>query len=164
MIRPKHSNRRTKRVNPDFYMDLWVQVRSYRILLRCGVMKSVLKRGNRPIKQGITPSIRQVCAELAARGGFMSAVGGNVEALARANIKRRNRKWVLLETPTCFAKTPAHSRTIFLNHRLVSAETLRARYQEANRIASADRRVWLFWRQVCRQVTDDRVKSLRPVK
>ena len=146
----KRSNRRQKRVHPDFYMELWILIRSYRILLRTGVIKSVLKRGNPPIKKGKTPSIRQVCTELAARGGFMSAVGGNVEAVAKENALRRTQKWVLFENPRS-AKTTASSRPIFLNHRLENADTLRARYQEANKIVSSDRRTWHFWRNICRQ-------------
>lgn len=163
----KKSNRRQKRIHPDFHMELWIAVPSYRILLRTGLIKSVLNRGNPPIKEGKTPSIRQVCTELAARGGFVSAVGGNVDAIAQANALRRTQKWVLLENPTRSAKTPTSSGSIFLNHRLTSAETLRVRYQEANRIVSADRKAWLFWRNVCRQRLGYQFKPLpqgKPLK
>jgi len=147
----KETKRRQSQKHPDFPMELWILVRSYRILLRTGVIKTVLKKRKPPIKKGKTPSIRQVCDELAERGGYASVVGGKALRLAEANAKRRTGKWSRIEATKRSEEFPPPLGTIFVNHLLTNPETLRARYQEANQIASNDRRVWLFWRNVCRQ-------------
>jgi hypothetical protein len=124
-------------VPPDIRAEVWIAVRLHRIRARIGT--------------GKTPTVRQACHELAAQGGIISAVGGNVEALARASAQRKKR-WQQFEIDsTGSTLTPNRTGTIFVSHRITSPGTLQARYSEADKIASADHRVRFAWMNVCRQ-------------
>jgi hypothetical protein len=124
-------------VPPDLRADVWIAVRLHRIRAR--------------IDTGKTPSVRQACAELAAQGGVISAVGGNLEALAGENAQRKKR-WLQFDIDsTGSSLTPNAAGTIFASHSITSPGTLQARYSEADKIARADRRVRLVWMNICRQ-------------
>jgi hypothetical protein len=123
--------------HPDFHAEVWITIRLYRICAR--------------VRTGKTPSVRQACDELAARGGIISAVGGTVEALAAANAQR-NKRWPRFEIDsTGAALTPSAMGPIFSSHSINNAGTLQARYSEANQVARSDRRVRLTWMNLCRQ-------------
>ncbi|MBR0797630.1 hypothetical protein JQ615_19785 [Bradyrhizobium jicamae] len=111
---------------------------------------------------GRTPSIKQVCEKIIAQGGMISAVGGNIEDLTKANAdpntdrrgkqgKRRTRFEI---DPERSEVIPSADGSIFADHTITNAGTLRARYYEAVEIAKADRRAWWFWRTCCRQLLD----------
>ena len=123
--------------HPDLLAEVWITIRLYRIRSR--------------IRIGKTPSIRQACDELAVQGGIISAVGGNVEALAVANAQR-NKRWPRFEIDsTRLDLIPSAAGAIFAGHSITNARTLLARYSEANQIARSDRRVRLTWMILCRQ-------------
>jgi hypothetical protein len=124
-------------VPPDFLAEVWVAVRLQRIRSRIGA--------------GKTPSVRQACDELAAQGGIISAVGGNVEALAATNAQRKKRLHRFAIDSTGSTLTPNATGNIFASHRIASPATLRARYSEADKLARSDRRVRLAWMNICRQ-------------
>ena len=124
-------------VPPDLLADVWIAVQLQRIRTR--------------ISTGKTLSARQACGELAALGGIISAVGGNVEALAGANAQRKKR-WLQFDIDsTGSTLTPNAAGTIFASHRITSHGTLQARYSEADKMARADHRVRLAWMNICRQ-------------
>jgi hypothetical protein len=134
--------------HPDFYSEVWITVRLYRIRFR--------------ISTGKTPSIKEVCDELVRRGGAVSAVGGNVTKLAEENLKRAKR-WLRFEVDsTGPALTPSSAGSIFSDHSITNPSTLRVRYNEANRITKSDRIAWLFWRNLCRQRLGFPAKRPRP--
>jgi len=123
--------------HPDFYSEVWITVRLYRIRFR--------------ISTGKTLSIKEVCDELAGRRGATSAVGGNVAILAEENL-RRDKDWLRFEVDsTGSALTPSSVGPIFSDHSITNPSTLRVRYNEANRITKSDRLAWLFWRDLCRE-------------
>jgi hypothetical protein len=135
--------------HPDFYSEVWITVRLYRIRFR--------------VSTGKTPSIKEVCDELAGRGGAMSAVGGNVAKLAEENLKKRGKRWLRFEVDsTGAALTPSSAGPIFSDHSITNPSTLRVRYNEANRITKSDRLAWLFWRDLCRQRLGFPTKRPRP--
>jgi hypothetical protein len=134
--------------HPDFYSEVWITVRLYQIRSR--------------ISTGKTPSIKEVCDELAARGGVISAVGGDVAKLAEENSKR-GKQWPRCEVDsTGRALTPSSAGPIFSDHSITHPSTLRGRYNEANRITKSDRLAWLFWRDLCRQRLGFPAKRPRP--
>jgi hypothetical protein len=134
---PEDIKRRQKRRHPDFYSEIWVLVRFYQIRFR--------------IVDGKTPSIRRVCEQLVTDGGFVAVVGGNAEALAKANAQRE-KKWLRFEMDAGGSvATPNSVGTVFADYSITNAGTLRARYNEANQIANLDRQAWLFWRNICRR-------------
>ena len=134
--------------HPDSYSEVWITVRLYRIRLR--------------VSTGKTPSIKKVCDELAGRRGVMSAVGGNVANLAEENKKGKKRCLRFEVDSTGGALTPSSDGPIFCDHIMTNPDTLRARYNEANRITKYDRRAWLFWKNLCRQRFGFPTKGPRP--
>jgi hypothetical protein len=123
--------------HPDLPAEVWITVRVHRIRTR--------------VRTGKTPSVRKACHEVAAQGGIISAVGGNVEALEAANTERDTR-WQRFEIDSKGpAVIPSATGTIFAGHAITDAGTLRARYSEADRIACSDRRVRFMWMNLCRQ-------------
>jgi hypothetical protein len=124
-------------VPPDLRAEVWIAVQLHRIRARIGT--------------GKTPTVRQACDELAAQGGIISAVGGNVEALAEENAQRQKR-WLRFEiNSTRSTLTPNTTGTIFVSHTITNPRTLQARYSEADKIARSDRRVRFVWMNICRQ-------------
>jgi len=134
--------------HPDFYSEVWITVRLYQIRFR--------------ISTGKTPSIKEVCDELAGRGGVISAVGGDVAKLAEENLKRGKHRLRFEVDSTGRALTPSSAGPIFSDHSITNPSTLRARYNEANRITKSDRLAWLFWRDLCRQRLGFPTKRPRP--
>jgi hypothetical protein len=133
---------------PDFHSEVWITVRLYRIRLRISI--------------GRTPSIKKVCDELASRGGVISAIGGDVAKLAE-ECENGKKRWPRFEVDsTGLALTPSSAGPIFSNHTTTNPDTLRARYNEANRITKYDRRAWLFWKNLCRQRLGFPAKGPRP--
>ena len=124
-------------VPPDLRAEVWIAVQLHRIRARIGT--------------GKTPTVRQACDELAAQGGIISAVGGNVEALAERNAQRKKR-WLRFEMNlTGPALTPNATGTIFASHTITNPRTLQARYSEADKMARSNRRVRFAWMNICRQ-------------
>jgi hypothetical protein len=123
------------KVPPDLLADIWIAV--------------WLQRVSERIRTGKTPSVRQACHDLAARGGVISVVGGNQLALEGENVQRKKR-WQRFDS-TGASLTPHASGPIFASHTLTNAETLEARYSEADKLARSDRRVRLFWTNIGRQ-------------
>jgi hypothetical protein len=136
--------------HPDFYSEVWITVRLYRIRFR--------------ISTGKTPSIKEVCDEIAGRGGAMSALGGDVARLAEENLKRSKRRLRFEVGSTGPALIPSSAGPIFSDHSITNPSTLRARYNEANRITKSDRLAWLFWRDLCRQRLGFSTKRPRPLR
>jgi hypothetical protein len=122
---------------PDFYADVWVTVRFFRIRTRS--------------RTGQTPSARQACEEIIAEGGFISAVGGTIESLEAANGKRKKRRSRFKFGTENSAVMPTAAGPIFASHSVTNARTLQNQYNEANRIARSDRRTRLAWMNLCRQ-------------
>jgi hypothetical protein len=142
--RPRGSRAR----HPDFLSEVWITVRLHRIRFR--------------ISAGKTPSIKEVCDEIAGRGGAISAVGGNIARLAEENLKR-GKRWLRFEVDsTGTALTPSSAGPIFSDHSITNPSSLRVRYSEANRITKSDRLVYLFWRNLCRQRLGFPTKRPRP--
>ena len=129
----------------DLLADVWIAVRLQRIRTRIGT--------------GKTPSARQACDELAAQGGIISVVGGNVEALAAENVQRKKR-WHRFDS-TGSTLSPNATGTTFVSHRITSPGTLQARYSEADKLVKADRRVRFAWMNFCRQRLGWPTKNLR---
>jgi hypothetical protein len=124
-------------VPPDLLAGVWIAVRLHRIRARIGT--------------GKTPTVRRACRELAAQGGIISAVGGNVEALADENAQREKR-WLRFEiNSTGSTLTPNTTGTIFVSHAITDPGTLQARYSEADKMVRSDRRVRFAWMNICRQ-------------
>jgi len=124
-------------VPPDLRAEVWIAVQLHRICARIGT--------------GKTLSVRRACDELAARGGIISAVGGNVEALAEENA-RRGKRWLRFETDsTGSTLAPNTTGTIFVSHAITDPGTLQARYSEADKMVRSDRRVRFAWMNICRQ-------------
>ena len=126
--------------HPDFYSEVWITVRLFRIRSRIGT--------------GNTPSITQACIGIIAQGGMISAVGGNVESLVAANNQKKKRKkrrsrFEINSTGT--ALEPSATGSIFTSHSITNARSLQNRYNEANWIANSDRRVRMTWMNLCRQ-------------
>ena len=131
----------------DLGASIWIRVQIYRIEER--------------IRTGKTPSVARTCRGIMARGGIQSVVGGNLEALAKANLTRKVRwlqfsvrfGWLRVECG-CF-------RVPFFSHRIESATSLHARYSEANKLANADPFVRLAWMNMARKLLGRAVKMPR---
>jgi hypothetical protein len=67
----------SKTTPSDLGAEIWIRVQIYRIIER--------------IRTGKTPSVARTCAAIIAGWGVRSAVGGNPEALAHANLARKTR-------------------------------------------------------------------------
>ena len=136
---PTKSGRRgrpkgTSKVPADTLPEVWIQVFIARVTGRT--------------RTGKTPSVRRVCHDIAERGGIISAVGGNRDALAAANAER-DTAWQRFEFETD-GYGPVAAGTIYVNHTITYASTLQARYSDAKRLAS-NPRVRLFWMDLARQ-------------
>lgn len=141
--RPKGSIR----VPPDLYARIWIAVRLHRIRER--------------IRTGKTPSVSQACRELAAQGGIISVIGGNLDALVQANAQLKKHRQRFQLDSTRLSLRPAAGGTIFASHTITNGGTLQARYSEANLVASSDRRVRLAWMNQARQMLGRPVKQPR---
>ena len=87
------------KVPPDLLADIWIAV--------------WLQRVSERIRTGKTPSVRQACHDLAARGGVISVVGGNQLALEGENVQRKKR-WQRFQIDSTGASlTPQASGPIF---------------------------------------------------
>jgi hypothetical protein len=131
-------------VHPDFRFDIWIAVQLHRICAR--------------VSTGKTPTVGRACEELAAQGGFLSAVGGNVEALAEENA-RREKRWLRFEIDSTGSALPNRTGTIFVSHAITNPRTLQARYSEADKMVRSDRRVRFAWMNICRQRLGRQIKQ-----
>jgi hypothetical protein len=135
------------RVPPDLYARIWNTVRLHRI-------------GQR-IRTGKTPTVGQACREIAAQGGIISVVGGNLHALAQANGQRKKR-WQRFQLESNGSSlSPNAAGPLFVSHTISNPGTLQARYSEANKLASSDRRVQLAWMNLGRQMLGRPIKKPR---
>jgi hypothetical protein len=124
--------------HPDTFAEVWIRVQFFRIRAR--------------IQTGRTPSLRQACEEIAARGGIVFPVGGDIEPLAAANDDRRNQRRHRFEiSPDGSGVVPSANGPVFSKHSITDPRTLQNRYNEAKRIAKSDPRVRFFWMDQCRQ-------------
>jgi hypothetical protein len=137
---PRRRGRRpgTTRVPPDVFAGVWVQV--------------LIARVKERTRTGKTPSVRRACQDIADKGGIISAIGGNLDALAAANANRKKswQRFELKSDGTSYG--PAAAGTIFANHTISNAGTLHARYSQANKLIISDRRVRLAWMNLVRQI------------
>jgi hypothetical protein len=131
-------------VHPDFRFDIWIAVQLHRICAR--------------VSTGKTPTVGRACEELAAQGGFLSAVGGNVEALAEENARREKRR-VRFEIDSTGLRLPSTTGSILVSHAITNPRTLQARFSEADRMVRSDRRVRFAWMNICRQRLGRRIKQ-----
>ena len=135
------------KVPPDLRAGIWIAIRLHRI-------------GER-IRTGKTPSVSQACRELAAQGGIISVVGGNMHALAQANDQRKKR-WQRFQLESNGpGLSPNAAGPLFVSHTISNPGTLQARYSEANKMASSDRRVRLAWMSLVRQMLGRPIKKPR---
>jgi len=130
--------RGSTRVPPDLHAGIWIAVQLHCIRER--------------IRTGKAPSARQACSELVARGGILSAVGGNLDALEQVNSERTKRLQRFRFYSNGSRLRPDTAGTLFASHTISDAGTLEARYREANRLANSDRRIRLAWLNVVRQI------------
>src|SRR5260370_27825045 len=101
------------KVPPDLHAGIWNTVRLHRI-------------GER-IRTGKTPSVSQACRELAAQGGIISVVGGNMHALAQANDQRKKR-WQRFQLESNGpGLSPNAAAPLFVSHTISNPSTLPAR-------------------------------------
>jgi hypothetical protein len=120
----------------DVFAGIWVQVLITRI------------KGRR--RTGKTPSVRKACQEIADKGGIISAVGGNLDALVAANAARK-KSWQRFQSDRSGLR-PSAAGSIFVNHTISNAGSLQARYSQANKLVTSDRRVRLAWMNHARQI------------
>jgi hypothetical protein len=124
-------------VHPDVRAEVWVQVFIARVAART--------------RTGKTPSVRRACQHIVENGGIISAIGGNLDALAAANASKK-KSWQRFEFKSDgTGYGPAVAGTVFANHTISNADTLHARYSEANKLVTSDRRVRLAWTNLVRQ-------------
>ena len=122
----------------DLPAGIWVQVLITRI------------KGRR--RTGKTPSVRQACQEIADDGGIISAVGGNLDALVAANAERK-KSWQRFQVNSDRpGLSPSAAGSVFVSHTISNAGTLHARYSQANKLVSSDRRVRFAWMNIARQM------------
>ena len=124
-------------VHPDLLAEVWIAV--------------WLKRISERIRTGKTPSVKQACQALVVRGGIISVIGGDQAALEEEN-GRRKKRWLRYRiAPAGSSLTPDATGTTFADHAITNAGTLQARYNEADKLASSDRRVRVAWVNISRQ-------------
>ena len=137
----------SKTTPSDLGAEIWIRVQIYRIIER--------------IRTGKTPSVAKTCAALIAGWGVRSAVGGNPEALAHANLARKTR-WRRFRLSQTGSRLILDARgTVFISHHIESAGALHARYSEANKLAKSDPLVRLAWMNLGRQILGRPVKKPR---
>ena len=135
------------KVPPDLRAGIWIAVRLHRISVR--------------IRTGKTPSVRQACREIAAQGGIISVVGGNLHALAQANVQRK-KHWQRFQLESNGSSlSPNAAGPVFVSHTISNPGTLQARYSEATKLARSDRRVRLAWMNLARQMLGRPIKKPR---
>ena len=127
--------------------EIWIRVQIYRIIER--------------VRIGKTPSVAKTCAAIIAGWGVQSAVGGNPEALALANLARRTR-WRRFRLSQTGSRLILDARgTVFISHQIESAGALHARYSEASKLANTDPLVRLTWMNQGRQMLSRPLKKPR---
>jgi hypothetical protein len=135
------------RVPPDLYAGIWVAVLLHRI--------------REKIRTGKTLFVNQACRELVAQGGIISVIGGDLDSLEQTNAQKKKR-WQRFQLASGGANpSPNETGTIFVSHTITNAGTLEARYSEATKIASSDRRVRLAWMNLARQMLGRPIKQPR---
>src|SRR5260370_1382008 len=145
--RPRGRPQGSIKVPPDLRPGIWIAVRLHRISER--------------IRTGKTPSARQACREIAAQGWFISVVGGNLHALARANAQRK-KHWHRFQLESNGSSlSPNAAGPVFVSHTISHPGTLQARYSEATKLAPSDRRVRLAWMDLARQMLGRPIKKPR---
>ncbi|GLR88872.1 hypothetical protein GCM10007857_55850 [Bradyrhizobium iriomotense] len=128
----------SRSVHPDVFPFIWISVRDWCEREEARTGKS---------------SVKKACDALASIG-IRSAIGGNRDALADANAKRKKR-WPCFEIdPVSSRLRPSAAGPIFISHAITNGDSLRARYYEANRIAKSDPRVRAAWINMWRQMQE----------
>lgn len=124
-------------VPSDLGAEIWVRVGIYRIKERIRTKK--------------TPSAAKACKALTKRNGILSAVGGNREALAQANLtaKKRLRRFRLDQSGQLVADVAG---SIFISHHVESATSLHARFSAVNKLVKANPLLRLHWMNLGRQM------------
>jgi hypothetical protein len=131
----------------DLGAEIWIRVQIYRIIER--------------LRTGKTPSVAKTCAAIIVGWGVQSAVGGNPEALAHANLARKTR-WRRFRLSQTGSRLILDARgTVFISHHIESAGALHARYSEVNKLANADPLVRLTWMNQGRQMLSRPLKKPR---
>lgn len=134
---PRGRPRGSTTVPRDVLAAIWVQVLIARIKGRA--------------RTGKTPSVRKACREIADQGGIVSAVGGNIDALAQENAERQ-KSWQRFQMKSDGAGAiPSATGSLFVNHAITNADSLHARYSVAKKFTS-DPRVRLVWMNLARQL------------
>src|SRR5689334_9029574 len=103
-IRPRRRGRPrgSATVPPDVLAEVWVQVLVTRI------------EGRK--RTGRTPTVRKACQEIARRGGIISAVGGDLDALVAANASRKKRWQRFGFNSDGSGLSPNAEGRVFVNH------------------------------------------------
>lgn len=126
----------TTKVPHDVLAEVWIQV--------------LIARVKERTRTGKTVSARRACKHIVDRGGIISAVGGDLNALAATNANGKKR-WQRFEFKSEGTECrPAAAGTIFANHTITNAGTLHARYSQAKEFVS-DSKLRLFWMNLVRQ-------------
>ena len=137
-LRSRGRPRGSTTVPRDVLAAIWVQVLIARIKARA--------------RTGKTPSVRKACQEIADKGGILSAVGGNIDALAQENAARQ-KSWQRFQMKSDGSVAITSSAgSVFVNHTITNAGSLHARYSVANEIVTCDPRVRLAWMNLARQL------------
>src|SRR5260370_41348829 len=89
-------------IPPDLRAGIWIAVRLHRISER--------------IRTGKTPKAGQACREIAAQGGFISAVGGNLHPPARAKAQRKQPWHRFQPESNCSSLSPNAPAPLFVSH------------------------------------------------
>ena len=131
-------------VPSDLGAEIWVRVWIYRIKERIRTKK--------------TPSVARACKAIMAETGVLSAVGGNLEALSRANLTTTSR-WRQYGPDDSGKPVIEAGGPIFISHHVESAGSLHARFSAANKLAEASPRVRLNWMNLGRQMVGRPVKT-----
>lgn len=130
-------------VPSDLGAEIWVRVHIYRIRERIRTKK--------------TPSVAKACKAIVAETGVLSAVGGNREAFAYANLTTTKR-WRQHRLDDGGKLVVDANGELFVSHQVESASSLHARFSAANKLVEASRLVRLNWMNLGRQ------KIGRPLK
>ena len=144
-IAPRRRGRPSRSVNVP--RDVWIAVLLARIAIRR--------------RTGKTPSIREVCRELAGRGGFISVIGGNQDALKHASAQFRKKLYRFDVSSTGLLR-PNPEGSIFASHVISAPGTLAAAYSKADKKVRTEAGVRLAWMNVARPMTGLAPKRIRP--
>jgi hypothetical protein len=125
----------------QFLQDIWTQVGAVRERMR--------------MRTGRRPSASEVCNRMAQRGGLVWAVGGNIDAIARAMElpQRPYSKWRRFRPERKGDRyvTDDNGRLI-VSHLCQHGKSLRTRYTEANRLVRNNPAIRVAWTNMVRDM------------